>query len=349
MITTMKIANRVINDNSPSFIIAELSANHNHKFDVAVETIKAAAKAGTDAIKIQTYTADTITIDSDKDYFKIKGGLWDGNGLYQLYEMAYTPWEWQADLMRIANEEGLICFSSPFDFSAIDFLEDLNVPAYKVSSFEIQDLPLIEHMAKNGKPMIMSTGIATMTDIEDAVNACFKVGNHEVALLKCTSAYPADFDEANIQTIPDMKERFKTVVGLSDHTLGHSVPVAAVALGAKIIEKHFILDKNIDSPDAAFSMDPDEFTFMVKSIREVESALGQVNYDLSEKVQKNKVFGRSLFVVEDIKAGDEFTSRNVRSIRPGHGLHPKFYPEVLGKKAECDIERGTPLAWTMVV
>ena len=332
-----------------TFIIAELSANHNQKFDLAIETIRAAKRAGADAIKLQTYTADTITIDSDKDYFQINyGSLWDGTTLYKLYQQAYTPWEWHADLMRIAAEEGLICFSSPFDPTAVDFLETLQVPAYKIASFEIHDIPLIEYVASKGKPVIMSTGIATLSEIEEAVAACKRVGNNQIMLLKCTSAYPAPPEEANILTIPDIAKRFGVISGLSDHTMGSTVAVAAVALGARIIEKHFILDRNEGGPDAAFSMNPEEFKKMVDDIRIVEKALGTVNYDLTDKTIKSRVHARSLFVCEDVKAGQIITSREVRSIRPNHGLHPRHLPEVLGKKAKCDLEKGTPFSMDMV-
>ncbi|HQF37075.1 MAG TPA: pseudaminic acid synthase [Candidatus Dojkabacteria bacterium] len=330
------------------FIIAELSANHNQNFDLAVKTIKAMKDAGADAVKLQTYTPDTITIDCDNKYFQIKDGLWQGKTLYQLYQEAYTPWEWQPKLKKIAEDLGLICFSSAFDKTSVDFLEKMNVPAYKVASFEITDIPLIEYIASKGKPVIISTGIATLSDIEEAVNACKRMGNDQIALLKCTSAYPAPIEDANLLTIPNMKETFGTIVGLSDHTLGSSVAIASVALGAKIIEKHFILDRNIGGPDAAFSMEPEEFKQMVKSIREVEKALGKVTYALTEKQKKSRELSRSLFIVKDIKKGEVFTEENVRSIRPGYGLSPKHYSNVIGKMTTKDIERGTPLKIEMV-
>jgi pseudaminic acid synthase len=339
----INIKKRGIGDNNSCFIIAELSANHNQNFDIAVETIKAAKKAGADAIKLQTYTPDTITIDCDNKYFQIKEGLWKGKTLYNLYKEAYTPWEWQPKLKKIAEEEGLICFSSPFDKTAVDFLEKINVPAYKIASFEITDIPLIEYIASKGKPVIISTGIATLTDIEEAVKACRKMNNNEIALLKCTSAYPASIEDANLKTIPDLKEKFDTIVGLSDHTLGSIVAVASVALGAKIIEKHFILDPNIGGPDAKFSMKPGEFKDMVKLIREVEQALGNIDYNLNEKVKKNRNFMRSLFIVENVKTGDIVTKKNVKSIRPGNGLHPKYYYEIIGKKFKNNFNKGTPL------
>jgi len=325
------------------FIIAELSANHKQNFDLAVKTIRAMKEAGADAVKLQTYNPDTITIDCDNEYFQIKEGLWKGKTLYELYQEAYTPGEWQPKLKKIAEDLGMICFSSAFDKTDVDFLEKMNVPAYKVASFEITDIPLIEYIASKGKPVIMSTGIATLSDIEEAVNACKLMGNEQIALLKCTSAYPAPIEDANLLTIPNMKETFETVVGLSDHTLGSSVAIASVALGAKIIEKHFILDRNIGGPDSAFSMESDEFKYMVKSIREVEKALGKVNYELSDNVKKSKIFARSLFVVKDMKAGEVFTRENVRSIRPGYGLSPKYLNDVMGKKAKRDLKKGTPL------
>lgn len=328
------------------FIIAELSANHNQDFDIAIKTIKAAKESGANAIKLQTYTADTITIDSDREYFQIKQGtIWDGDTLHKLYQKAYTPWEWQPKLKEYAEELGLICFSSPFDKTAVDFLEEMKVPAYKIASFEITDIPLIEYTASKGKPVIISTGIATLSDIEEAVNACRRVGNNDIALLKCTSSYPAPIEDANLLTIPHLKETFNVVPGLSDHTMGHSVAIAAVALGAKIIEKHFILDRKIGGPDSSFSMEPAEFKQMVNAIRDVEKALGKINYELTPKVEKSRVFARSLFIVKDVKEGEEITEENVRSIRPGYGLHPKYYKEILGKKFRKNFEKGTPLEW----
>ena len=344
-----KIENRIVGGNSSVFIIAELSANHLQDFDLAVKTIQLAKESGADAVKFQTYTPDTITIDVNDEYFQIKeGNLWCGKTLYQLYQEAYTPWEWQPKLKHIAEELGLICFSSPFDKTAVDFLEEINVPAYKVASLEITDLPLIEYMASKGKPVIISTGIATLADIEAAVNTCKKVGNDQMALLKCTSAYPAPLEEANLRTIPNLADTFKAVVGFSDHTLGISAPIASVALGAKIIEKHFILDRKLGGPDAAFSMEPDEFRSMVDAIRDVEKVLGDVNYNLTEKMKKSREFSRSLFAVDDVKAGELFTEENARSIRPGFGLHPKHLEQILGKKARIDIKKGTPLDWGLI-
>jgi len=339
--TDLRIDKRIL-------VVAELSANHNHDFDRAVRTIKAMKKAGADAVKLQTYTPDTITIDCDNEYFQIKEGLWKGKTLYELYQEAYTPWGWQPKLKKIAEDLGLICFSSAFDKTAVDFLENMNVPAYKVASFEITDIPLIEYIASKGKPIIISIGIATLADIEEAVNACKRMDNEQIALLKCTSAYPAPIEDANLLTIPNMRETFGTVVGLSDHTLGSSAAIASVALGAKIIEKHFILDRNIGGPDSAFSIETDEFKYMVKSIREVEKALGLVTYNLTEKQKKSREFSRSLFVVKDIKKGEVFTEENVRSIRPGFGLHTRYFKEIFKKKATKDIKKGTPLSWDLI-
>jgi pseudaminic acid synthase len=343
------IGNRIVGDNQPVFIIAELSANHNQNFTIAAETIRAIKDSGADAIKLQTYTPDTITIDCDNEHFQIKQGtIWDGKTLYQLYKEAYTPWDWQLKLKEIAEDLGLICFSSPFDRTAVDFLEKMDVPAYKIASFEITDIQLIEYVAAKGKPVIISTGIAELSDIEEAVDACMRMGNNEIALLKCTSAYPAPLDEVNLNTIPDIRDRFKTVAGLSDHTLEISVPVAAVALGAKIIEKHFILDRKLGGPDAAFSLNPEEFKAMVDSVREVEKALGSVNYELTDKAKKSRDFSRSLFVVKDVKAGETFTEENIRSIRPGFGLHPRHLKDVLGKRVKKDVAKGTPISWDIV-
>ena len=345
----VNIAERKIGKNYPVFIVAELSANHLQKFDHAVKLIKAAKDAGADAVKLQTYTPDTITIDCDNEYFQIKQGtIWDGKTLYELYKEAYTPWEWQPELKEIAEELGLIFFSTPFDKTAVDFLEEINIPCYKIASFEITDIPLIEYVASKGKPVIISTGIATLTDIQEAVNACKRMGNSQIALLKCTSAYPAPLEEVNLKTIPDMAEKFKIVIGLSDHTLEISVPVASVALGAKIIEKHFTLSRSLGGPDAAFSLEPEEFKAMVKAVREVEKALGDVCYELTEKMRKNRQFSRSLFIINNIKAGEVFTEKNVRSIRPGYGLHPRYLKKILGRRATQDIERGTPLEWSLM-
>jgi pseudaminic acid synthase len=337
----MRIANFEINDDSPVFIIAELSANHNGSIDVAIETIKAAKRAGADAIKFQTYTADTLTIDSDREDFMIKGGtLWDGKNYYELYKEAYTPWEWHAELFKVAEEQGLVCFSSPFDKTAVDFLDKLNVPAYKIASFEITDIPLIEYTASKGKPMIISTGIATIEDIELALTACKKVGNNDIAILKCTSSYPAPIEEANMIMVGDLAERFQVISGLSDHTMGHTVPVVATCFGAKIIEKHFILNKSIGGPDAAFSMDEKEFSDMVKAVRSAESSIGNCDYNLTKKQLKGREFSRSLYVIKDMKKGEKITEEFVRSIRPGFGLHPKFLKDILGQKVSQDLKKG---------
>jgi pseudaminic acid synthase len=331
------------------FIIAELSANHGHDIKIAKSTIKAAKEAGADAVKIQTYTADTLTIDCNNEFFRLDSGtIWDGRTLYDLYSEAYTPWEWQKDLMDYANSIDLIFFSTPFDKTAVDFLEELNVPAYKVASFEIMDIPLIEYIASKGKPVIMSTGVATLCDIQEAVDACRRMQNNQIVLLKCTSSYPAKVEDANLNTIPNMKETFGVEVGLSDHTLGITVPIVSVALGARLIEKHFILDKSIGGPDSSFSLEPAEFKQMVDSVRNAERALGIVDYSMDEKKKNNRIIGKSIFVVKDIEAGEKFSKDNIRTIRPSYGLAPKFIDEIIGKVATKKILRGTPLEWTMI-
>ncbi|HCD37506.1 MAG TPA: pseudaminic acid synthase [Candidatus Omnitrophica bacterium] len=341
----IKIGRRTIGGDNRVFIIAELSANHRGDYGVAKRTIRAMKDAGADAVKFQTYTPDTITLNCDARHFRIKHGtLWDGKTFYKLYKEAMTPWSWQPKLKKYAEAIGLICFSSPFDKSSVDFLEKMRVPAYKIASFEITDIPLIEYVASKGKPVIISTGIAALQDIREALRACRRMGNNQVSLLKCTSAYPAPFDEANLRTIPDIARRFKVVAGLSDHTSGISLPVAAVALGARIIEKHFILDRKLGGPDAAFSLEPQEFADMSAAIRDVEAALGGVNYNLSPKMLKNRIFSRSLFTVRGISAGECFTEDNIRSIRPGLGLPPKHLKTIIGKKARINLKRGTPLA-----
>jgi pseudaminic acid synthase len=344
----MKIDSYLIDNNSPVFIIAELSANHNGSLKTAIETIRAAKRAGANCIKLQTYTADTITIDCSMDDFIIKGTIWEGKNLYQLYKEAYTPWEWHKELFRVAAAEGLVCFSSPFDKTAVDFLEELNTPAYKIASFEITDIPLIEYIASKGKPIILSTGIADIPDIKLALEACRRMGNNDIALLKCTSSYPAPIEEANMCMVKDLAIRFNVISGLSDHTIGSTVPIVATALGAKIIEKHFILDRAIGGPDASFSMNEQEFTEMVKAVREAEKAVGKVDYTLTEKQKKGKDFSRSLYVVEDIKAGEVIIEKNVKSIRPGFGMHPKHYYKILGKRAVNNIEKGTPVSWDLL-
>ena len=333
---------------SKTFIIAEMSANHNHHFDVAIETIKAAKEAGADAIKIQTYTADTITLDCHTPDFINGKGLWEGEALYDLYKKAYTPWEWHEEIFRVAREEGLVCFSTPFDKTAVDLLESLDNPIYKIASFEITDIPLIQYIASKHKPVILSTGIAMIEDITLALETLRNGGCDDITLLKCTSAYPAPIEAANLRTIEDMKNRFGVKVGLSDHTMGSDVSVAAVALGAEVIEKHFIIDRSIGGPDSAFSMEKNEFAAMVKSIRNVEKALGEVVYPTDPSKIKGREFSRSLYVAEDVKAGDVVTERNVRSVRPGFGLHPKYLPEVLGKKFVKDCQMGERFELEMI-
>ncbi|RDY23317.1 pseudaminic acid synthase [Romboutsia maritimum] len=345
----MKIDNFKIDNNSSCFIIAELSANHGHNIEIAKKTIKSAKECGADAIKLQTYTADTMTIDCDNEYFQIKQGtIWDGKKLYDLYKEAYTPWEWQNELKEYAQGLGLICFSSPFDKSAVDFLETLNMPAYKIASFEITDIPLIEYIASKGKPVIISTGIASIKDIEEAVTACRKKGNNDIILLKCTSQYPSKIEDANLATIPDLKNRFNVLSGLSDHTINIEVPITAVCLGAKVIEKHFILDRSIGGPDASFSLEPHQFKEMVDSIRKVEKAIGFIDYELTDNKKKSRELSRSLFIVEDIKCGEKLTKDNVKSIRPGFGLHPRYYNEILGKKVNRYVKKGTPLTFQLI-
>jgi pseudaminic acid synthase len=345
----MKIGSFNIGKNSSVFIIAELSANHNGSLDNALETIKAAKRAGADCIKLQTYTADTITIDSKKEDFKLKQGtIWDNKYFYELYQEAYTPWEWHKQLFDAAEAEGLICFSSPFDPTAVDLLESLETPAYKIASFEITDIPLIEYVASKGKPIIISTGIAEIEDIELAVDACRRMGNNDIALLKCTSSYPAPIEEANLLMIKDLADRFCVISGLSDHTMGSTAPIVATTIGAKIIEKHFILDRSIGGPDASFSMNEEEFTVMVKAVREAEKAMGTIDYHLTEKQQEGREFCRSLYVIEDIKKGEIITDKNVRSIRPGYGLHPKYYNEILGKSFKKDLKKGDRVELSLI-
>ena len=323
------------------FVIAEMSANHNHHKQIALDTIYAAKEAGADAIKIQTYTADTITLDCRfPDFMVGDGGLWNGMKLYELYQQAYTPWEWHEEIFQEAKKVGISCFSTPFDKTAVDFLEMLGNPVYKIASFEITDTPLIRYVASKRKPVIISTGIAMPEDIELALQTCREEGCEDITLLKCTSAYPAPIEDANLLTIPDMMQRYGVKAGLSDHTLGSDVAVAAVALGACVVEKHFIIDRSIGGPDAAFSMSKDEFAAMVKSIRNVEKALGEVAYPTDVTKIKGRQFCRSLYVAEDMKAGDIITEKNVRSVRPGYGLHPKYLPEILGKRVNQDLEKG---------
>jgi len=343
------LGKRSIGRGSPACIVAELSANHSQSYDQAVQIIEAAKEAGADAVKLQTYTPDTITIKSNREYFKIGGGtLWDGRTLYELYGEAYTPWEWQSRLKEVAENLGMELFSSAFDVTAVDFLEEMVVPAHKVASCELVDIPLIQKMASTGKPLIMSTGMSSLEEIQEAVYAARQAGARQIALLKCTSAYPAAPEEMNLLTIPELARHFDVPVGLSDHTQGTAVPVAAVALGACIVEKHLTLSRSTPGPDSAFSLEPQEFKEMVSAIRTAEKALGQVCFGLSPKEEASRVFRRSLFVVRDVKRGERFTAENVRSIRPGHGLHPRHLREVLDRRAACDIERGTPLSWELV-
>lgn len=325
------------------FIVAELSANHNGSKQLAIDSIKAIKECGADAVKFQTYTADTITLKCDKDDFKIKGTIWENKYLYDLYKEAYTPWEWHEELFDVARKEGLICFSTPFDFTSVDFLESIGNPIYKIASFEITDIPLIEYAASKGKPMILSTGIAKEEDIELALETCYKAGNRDITLLKCTSSYPAPIEDSNLIMIKDMSEKYKVKTGLSDHTMGFIAPVAATCLGATIIEKHFILDRKAGGPDASFSMEKDEFAEMVKLVRLAEKSIGKVDYTLSKEQISSRSFSRSLYAVKNIKKGDNITLENVKSIRPGYGLHPKHLNEILGKVAVKDIEIGDPI------
>jgi N-acetylneuraminate synthase len=345
----LRIGESVIGPGHPVYMVAELSANHNQNFDEAVSIIRAAKESGADAVKLQTYTPDTITLRSDKEYFRIKGGtIWDGRTLHELYAEAYTPWEWQPRLKQVADELQLDCFSSPFDSTAVDFLETMEVPAYKVASFELIDIPLIQRMARTGKPLIMSTGMATIEEIEEAVTAARQAGAKEVALLKCTSAYPASPEDMNLRTIPELARKFKVPSGLSDHTTGIAVPVAAVALGACIIEKHLTLSRSVKGPDAAFSLEPHEFKSMVNAVRIAEKALGAVRFGPSAQEKSSRTFRRSLFITQDVNKGEALSSENVRSIRPGHGLHPRYLEEVIGKRATRDITCGTPMTWDLV-
>jgi pseudaminic acid synthase len=347
---TIQIGRRAIGRGQRTYVIAELSANHNQDFDRAVRIVHAAKDAGADAVKLQTYTPDTITIASDRDEFRVSGGtLWDGRTLHSLYAEAFMPWEWQPRLKQAAEDWGMDCFSSAFDSTAVDFLEKMNVPAHKVASFELVDIPLIQKMARTGKPLIMSTGMATAEEIDEAVQSARRVGAKQIALLKCTSSYPASPDEVNLRTIPEMERRFEAPVGLSDHTMGIAVPVAAVALGACIIEKHLTLSRSIPGPDSAFSLEPHEFKAMVDAVRIAEKALGEVHFGLTEKEEASRAFRRSLFVVEDVERGGVFTVENVRSIRPGNGLHTRHLQDVLGRRASQGIKRGTPLSWEFVV
>ncbi len=346
----IKIGNRYVGEGERTFLVAEVSANHLQDYGRAEAIIRAAKEAGADAVKLQTYTPDTITLDCDNDYFQItQGTIWDGTTLHKLYEEAYTPWEWQPKLMELANGLGMECFSSPFDATAVDFMREMDMPAYKVASFEINDIPLIRRIARIGKPIIFATGIAYLEDIERALAVCKEEGNEQVILLKCTSTYPSPYEDMNLKVIPHMAETFDCLAGLSDHSMGTAVAVASVALGAKMVEKHLTLSRSDGGPDAAFSMEPEEFRKMAEEIRIVEKALGRVTYELTEKQKKSREDGRSLFVVKDIGKGEIFTEENVRSIRPAFGMHTMYYDEVIGKKARMDIAKGTPLDWKYIL
>lgn len=345
----IKIGSHVISEHSPVFIVAELSANHNQDYGRAVEILHAAKEAGADAVKLQTYTADTITIDCDDPCFQInEGTIWDGTTLYKLYQQAYTPWEWQPKLMEEAARLGLVCFSSPFDFTSVDFLEQMQVPAYKIASYEINDIPLIRKIARLHKPVIFATGIAYPEDIERALSVCWEEGNRDVILLKCVSSYPTPYEDVNLNVIPTLAQTYDCLVGISDHTMGSIVSAGSIALGVKMVEKHFTLRRADGGPDGAFSMEPEEFSRMVKDIRIMEKALGSSEYKLTPTQELEHGGSRSLFVVKDIAKGEVLTSENIRSIRPGNGLHTMYYEEVLGKKANTFLRKGTPLQWELI-
>jgi pseudaminic acid synthase len=350
MITEMQILGRRIGADQPCYIIAEMSANHGHSFEKALEVVRAAKEAGADAIKLQTYTPDTLTIDCRRSEFMIgKGTLWEGKNLHDLYAEAYTPWEWQPELKKEAERLGMHCFSTPFNDTAVDFLEQMQVPVHKIASFELVDTELLKKVAATGKPVIMSTGMATLEEIEEAVQTLRVSGCTQLALLKCTSAYPSLPEDINLRTIPDLMDKFGVPVGLSDHTLGIAVPVAAIALGACIIEKHLTLRRSDGGPDGAFSLEPAEFREMVDAVRDAEKSLGKISYEITEKEKASRVFRRSLFVVKDMQAGETFTRENVRSIRPGTGLPVKHLNRILGKTAACRIMRGQPLRLDMII
>ena len=344
-----KIGNTWVGENAPAFIVAEISGNHNQDYNRAVEIIHAAKEAGANAVKLQTYTADTITLNCDAPCFQIKEGtIWDGMTLHQLYSEAYMPWDWQPGLKEEANKLGLECFSSPFDFSSVDFLEKMNVPAYKIASYEINDIPLIRKIAALGKPVIFATGIAYPEDIKLAISVCEAEGNKDIILLKCVSAYPTPYDQVNLRVIPTLASTYDCIAGISDHTMGTIVSAGAIPLGAKMIEKHLTLSRKDGGPDAAFSMEPEEFAKMVQEVRILEQALGSYDYTLTDTQKLEHNGSRSLFVVRDIKEGELLTPDNIRSIRPGDGLHTKHYEEILGKKAVRSLQKGTPLAWEMI-
>ena len=346
---SFKIGNRLVGDNAPTFIVAELSGNHNQDYNRALELVHAAKEAGADAIKLQTYTADTITIDCDSPIFQInEGTIWDGRTLYDLYQEAYTPWDWQPRIMEEANKLGMECFSSPFDFTSVDFLEEMNVPAYKIASYEINDIPLIRKVARLHKPVIFATGIAYPEDIRLALDVCKEEGNEDIFLLKCVSSYPTPYEEVHLNIIPTLAKTYGCLTGLSDHTMGTAVAVGSIALGAKMVEKHLTLRRSDGGPDSAFSMEPEEFAQMVKDIRIVEKALGSSEYKLTPTQELEHGGSRSLFVVKDIAAGEILTPDNIRSIRPGDGLHTKHYEEILGRQAAFDLKKGTPLTWELL-
>jgi N-acetylneuraminate synthase/pseudaminic acid synthase len=345
----IRIGKRIISETSPVFVVAELSANHNQDFNRALEILHAAKEAGADAIKLQTYRADTITLDCDDPCFQInEGTIWDGTTLYKLYEQAYTPWEWQPKLKEEANKLGMECFSSPFDFTSVDFLEKMDVPAYKIASYEINDIPLIRKVAALHKPVIFATGIAYPEDIERALQVCHEEGNEDIVLLKCVSSYPTPYEEVNLNVIPTLAKTYDCLVGISDHTMGTIVSAGSVALGVKMVEKHFTLRRADGGPDSAFSMEPEEFAQMVKDIRIMEKALGSSEYRLTDTQKLEHDGSRSLFVVRDIAAGEALTPENIRSIRPGNGLHTMYYEEVLGRKAKTFLRKGTPLSWELM-
>ncbi|MCD6163595.1 MAG: pseudaminic acid synthase [candidate division Zixibacteria bacterium] len=344
------IANKIIGSGYPPFIIAEMSANHNQSLERALEIVEAAARAGAHALKLQTYTADTMTLDINEKEFKIDDpkSLWNGYSLYKLYEKAYMPWEWHKPIFKRCEELGIIGISTPFDLTAVDYLEKLNVPAYKVASFENQDIPLLKRIAETGKPVIISTGLANVAELDETVRTVRKAGNNDIILLKCTSSYPASPESTNIRTIPHMKSLFDTQVGLSDHTLGIGVSVASVALGATAIEKHFTLNRSDGGVDSAFSLEPDEMKSLVEETMHGWQALGKISYSLTEKEKRSLQFKRSLYVAEDMKAGDIFTEKNMRLVRPGYGLPPKYYDIIAGKKVNCNIKKGSPIQWELV-
>ena len=350
MTTGFAIGDREIGTGQPVYIVAELSANHNHDFEQAVRLVQACKESGADAVKVQTYTPDTITIRSEQEYFQIRGGTpWDGRTLHELYGEACMPWHWQPKLKQVAEDLELDFFSSAFDETAVDFLENMGVPAHKLASCELVDIPLLQKMSQTGKPLIISTGMATIEEIKEAVETARQAGAGQIALLRCTSAYPALPSEMNLRTIPELARRFNVPVGLSDHTMDIAVPITAVALGACIIEKHFTLSRSLKGPDSAFSLEPAEFKAMVEAVRVAEKALGEIHFGLTESERSSRVFRRSLFVVQAVRQGETFNEENVRSIRPGHGLHTRHLRQIVGQRAACDIERGTPLSWDLVV